>query len=754
MWRRPMPAGRPRARPSSKRATARTRIALRAGRRLAGRIVRGARAADAAPRLPAPGPRQPFRLHRARPGIDGLEFRPLRRRAPSAGEVEVEVAAAALNFLDAMKVMGTYPGDDGRPRLGGECAGRVVAVGPGATGLTVGDRVVACGFGSLASHITVCAGHVQRIPDAMTDEDAAGLPLVATTAWYALHDLAQLRPGEAVLIHSAAGGLGLAAIQVARRLGARVLATAGSERKRGALRALGIADVFDSRGGAWLDAVRAATGGRGVDVVLNSLTGAAIADGLDALAEDGRFIEVGKQDIHADRALRLGAFRKAISFAAVDLAGLIQRRPDRFARALAAAWREVRAGAIAPLPTTVYRFADAGDALAEMMRGQHVGKLVLTAPRAVRAIAPEPVLDGRFRSDATYLITGGLGGLGLSLAGFLAERGAGALALAGRSAPGPQAERAVAALRARGVRVELLALDVTDADAVAGALDRVRRTMPALRGVIHAAGLLDDATVASLAADQLARVLAPKLDGARHLDAATAGDPLDLFVMFSSAAALVGNAGQAAYAAANAYLDALAAARRRRGLPGLSVQWGPFDDIGLAADDARRGARLAERGMTGIAAGDAWSALVGMLDGDAPVVGYLPLDLRRWFDAYPDTAAQPSWQLLRAAHGRGGPAGDVGFRSQLEASTAPARRALAETKVRELAGRVLRLDPAEIDHDTPLQALGLDSLLRLELRNRLEAAFGLALSPTLLWTHGNPRALAGALCERIASAPA
>jgi phthiocerol/phenolphthiocerol synthesis type-I polyketide synthase C len=316
----------------------------------------------------------------------------------------------------------------------------------------------------------------------------------------------------------------------------------------------------------------------------------------------------------------------------------------------------------------------------------------------------------------------------------------------------------IAALRARGVQVETLALDVSDAPAVGRALAHVRATMPALRGVVHAAGLLDDAMLANLTAAQLARVLAPKLDGARHLDAATAGDPLDLFVMFSSAAALVGNAGQAAYAAGNAFLDALAVARRRRGRPALSVQWGPFAEIGLAARDDNRGARLTERGMGGFAASEAWAALTGFLTGDAAVVGYVPLDLRRWFDAYPETAGQATWQTLRQVALRGRAAitaatGDA-FRSQLEASPELTRRDLAEIKVRELAGRVLRLDATGIDRDTPFKALGLDSLMGLELRNRLESAFGLQLSPTLLWTYGSSRALAGVLCDRMFSTSA
>jgi phthiocerol/phenolphthiocerol synthesis type-I polyketide synthase C len=737
-------------------------VVLRAGardrRRLVGRLVRGEAADAGALRARAwTTPRQPFRLHTARPGdLDALAYRPLCRRAPVAGEIEIEVTAAALNFIDVLKAMGTYPGQGERAaRLGGECAGRIVAVGPGVTGLAVGQRVVACAFGSIASHVTVRADHAQPIPRDLEDHAAAGLPLVITTAWYGLHELARLAPGESVLIHSATGGLGLAAIQVARSLGARILATAGSEPKRSYLRALGIADVFDSRDLAWVDGVRAVTGGKGVDVILNSLTGAAIPLGLGVLADDGRFIEVGKKDIYGGRSVDLAAFKNGISLAAVDLAGLMERRPERFARTFAAAWVQVTSGALDSLPTAMYPFASAADAIRTMARGTHIGKLVLTRPETVRSVAPEAMSHGRLRGDATYLITGGLGALGLSLAELLAERGAGALALAGRSAPSLDAGQRIAALRARGVRVETLALDVADEQAVGRALAHVRATMPALRGVVHAAGLLDDATLANLTALQLERVLAPKVDGARHLDAATAGDALDLFVMFSSAAALLGNAGQAAYAAGNAFLDALAVARRCQGRPALSVQWGPFTEIGLAAHDGNRGARLAERGMGGFPPSEAWAALVGFLHGDAAVVGYVPLDLRRWFDAYPETAAQATWQTLRQAslQGRTTVAGEA-FRSQLEASPAPTRRDLAETKVRELASRVLRIDVTGIDRDTPFKALGLDSLMGLELRNRLESAFGLKLSPTLLWTYGSSRVLAGVLCERVFSAPA
>jgi phthiocerol/phenolphthiocerol synthesis type-I polyketide synthase C len=744
-------------------ADAEDQVVLRGGERYVGRLVRGEPVPDADQDVPVTTwrtPRQPFRLCTDRPGYwDAVCYRPLMRRDPGPGEVEIEVEAAALNFIDVMKAVGTYPGTEGRAaQLGGECAGRISRVGPGVTGLAPGDRVVGCAFGSFASHVTLPAAHCAPVPDGMRLADAAGLPLVLLTAWYGLRDLARIEPSETVLVHSAAGGLGLAAIAVARMVGAKVIATAGSESKRELLRGMGITDVFDSRDLGWADGVRAATGGRGVDVVLNSLTGAAIPLGLDVLAEGGRFIEVGKKDIYASRTINLGAFRKGISLASVDLAGLMERRPDRFGRLLADAWSQVLAGRISPLPVTEYPFAAAAEALRTMGRGAHVGKFVLVDPASVESVAPQPLTDGRLRADGTYVISGGLGALGLSLAEYLAERGAGALALLGRRGPDPAAAARLDVLRHRGVTVVTAQVDVADEGSLATTLDKIRQELPEIRGVVHAAGLLDDSTIEHLTGEQVERVLRPKIDGARHLDALTVGDPLDMFVLFSSAAALVGNAGQAAYASANAFMDALAVRRRRRGLPALSVQWGPFEGIGLAAADDNRGARLAERGMAGFPVEQAWPALVELLGGDEPVVGYLPLNLRQWFDAYPDTAALPSWQVLHRAAQSGGAAAATGsaeLLAQLRDSAAPQRLDLVESRVRELAGRVLRLDPTNIDHDTPFKALGLDSLMGLELRNRLEGAFGLRLSPTLLWSYGTSRALAQALCERLfAEAPA
>lgn len=729
-------------------------VVLRGTERLIGRLVAGevAEPGNEAATVRWQGPRQPFRLYPSRPGLwEGLEFRPLERRAPRPGEIEVRVEATGLNFIDVMKAVGSYPDPVGGSQLGGECAGRVSAVGEGVHGFKPGDRVVACVFGAAASHVTVPAGQAALIPDHLSNAQAAGLPLVLSTAWYGLVELAALAAGETVLIHSATGGLGLAAIAVARHRGATVIATAGSPAKRDHLRSMGIEHVFDSRDLSWAERVDEVTAGRGVDVVLNSLTGAAIPLGLEVLAEDGRFIEVGKLDIYADRTIGLGAFRRSITLASLDLAGLMDRRPQRFHTLLATAWELVCANAIAALPITEYPMAQAAEALREMSRGSHIGKFVLTDPGSVLEVVPEPLRDGRLRGDCSYLITGGLGALGLSLAELLAGRGAGALVLVGRSTPDHQAARRIEALRAAGTTVHTYRTDVSDPGAVSELLEGIRQSDRQLRGIVHAAGLLDDATIANITADQLHRVLAPKIVGALNLDAASTEDSLDFFVTFSSAASLVGNTGQAAYAAANAAMDSLVTARRRRGLAGLSVQWGPFAEIGLAADDDNRGSRLSERGMGSFTVDEAWPALLELLDSRAEVLGYLPLNLRQWFEAYPETAAQPSWRTLRQASltGETAASGTNDFVTSLQNSPEPERLELVQAMVNQLVGRVLRLDPKTVDHETPFKALGLDSLMGLELRNRLEATFALRLSPTLLWTYGSTKALSGQLCQRL-----
>ncbi|MGH3312588.1 MAG: SDR family NAD(P)-dependent oxidoreductase [Streptomyces sp.] len=722
-------------------------VALRAGRRLAARLTRGVPDGGPAAALPARRTaRQPFRAGARRPGaLEPVEFLPLARRSPGPGEVEIEIAAVAMDHGDAFRAFGAQQTGAGPLPLGSGCAGRVAAVGPDVTAVATGDRVAACAVGVLASHVTVRADHAALIPDGLGDAEAAALPLPMAAAWYALSDLGRLEAGETVLIDLPAGVAARAAVeQISRVLGARIITTAtGGDTDPGS------DVVVDPGDPGWADAVRAVTGGRGVDLVLASPAGQPGDGRLDAVAAGGRYIAFGGS---GSRALGAEAFSRGVSLSTVALPGLLEHQGRRFASALQAAWELVVNGKLESLPVRTRAIAEVADALRETVNGAPHGlRTVLVDPSGVEGVTPLPMPGGRFRGDGSYLVTGGLGALGLSLAEFLAAHGAGSLVLLGRSAPAPAAAARIEALRAGGTVVRTERCDVAEADAVRAVLAGVRHELPPLRGVVHAAGLLEDSTVRNLTPDQVERVLAPKTAGARNLDAATAEDPLDFFALFSSAAALVGNAGQAAYAAANAYLDAFAEARRRRGLAALSVQWGPFTEVGLAASDDQRGARLEERGMGGFGPDEAWPALVRMLERDEPVTGYVPIHLRQWFDAYPDTAALGSWERLHAAaRDGGGTAGGGGdFLARLLSASPEARPAAAEEEVRRLAGRVLRLEAEQVSGDTPFKQLGLDSLMGLELRNRLEASFGLKLSPTLLWSYGTSRALADALCERL-----
>ncbi|WP_079149059.1 type I polyketide synthase [Streptomyces agglomeratus] len=729
-------------------------VALRAGRRLAARLTRGLPDDGPAATLPAPRTcRQPFRAGARRPGgREPVEFLPLARRTPGPGEIEIGVDAVAMDHGDALRAFGAQPASGGEALpLGTGCAGRVTAVGPDVTFVTPGDRVAACAVGALASHVTVRADHAVRIPDGLGDAEAAALPLPMAAAWYALADLGRLEAGETVLIDLPAAAAARPAVeQVARVLGARVMVTTGGGAGDGHPDGPAGDDVVDLTDPGWADAVRAATGGRGVDLVVASPAGLPGDGGLDALADGGRYIAFGGT---GSRALGAEAFERGVSLSTVRLPGLLEHRGRRFACALEAAWELVTDGKLDVLPVRVSTFAEAADALRAGLSGGRGERTVLVDPSTVDSVTPLPMPGGRFRPDGSYLVTGGLGALGLSLAEFLAANGAGSLVLLGRSEPAPAAAERIEALRAAGTSVRTVRCDVADRDGLRAALAEIRDQLPPLRGVVHAAGILDDATVRNLTPQQVERVLAPKAAGARNLDAATTGDPLDFFVLFSSAAALVGNAGQAAYAAANAYLDTLAESRRRRGLTALSVQWGPFTGVGLAASDEQRGARLEERGMGGFPPGEAWSALVRMLDRDQPVTGYVPIQLRQWFDAYPDTAALGSWERLHAAARDGGGAVAAGgdFLARLSLTAPEDRVRAAEEEIRRLAGRVLRLDAERVGAEVPFKTLGLDSLMGLELRNRLETSFGLKLSPTLLWSYGTAGALADALCERLPS---
>ncbi len=553
-------------------------ILLTAGARYGMRLER--LAADAAP--PAAGgigDSERVRLDFADPGpLGNLGWHVEPRRPPGAGEIEVRVRATGLNFRDVMFAMGLLTDEAvengfAGATLGMECAGDVVAVGAGVEGLAAGDRVMCFAPACFASHVTTGTTAVARMPEGWSYEEGATVPGAFLTVYYALDHLAQLQAGERVLIHGAAGGVGLAAIQFARYKGAEIFATAGSEEKRDFLRLLGVEHVLDSRTLAFADEILERTGGEGVDVVLNSLSGEAVAKNLAVLKPFGRFLELGKRDFYENTKIGLRPFRNNISYFGIDADQLMVERPELAGRL----YREVEGllarGTFRPLPHRVFPAGRAADAFRYMQQSRQIGKVIVTnrvPVAATRGAAAAPA-GLRLEPEATYLVTGGLGGFGLATAHWLAARGARSLVLVGRSgAARPEAQEAVAELEAAGVRVTVARADVAKLDELRGVLDEIAAELPPLRGVVHGAMVLEDGLIRNLDRRRLLRVLAPKVLGARNLDQLTRGLPLDFFVLYSSATTCFGNPGQGNYVAANLYLEALAEERRAAGRPALA----------------------------------------------------------------------------------------------------------------------------------------------------------------------------------------
>jgi acyl transferase domain-containing protein/acyl carrier protein len=720
-------------------------VALRGSDRLVHRLVAVGPDEVLVPELPAGPAGRPFRLVAGAPGlIDSLRPRRLVRRPPEPGEVEIEVHAAGLNFKDVAKVLNLLGDDSLRDTwsgrlLGLECAGRVVARGEGVTDFQVGDAVVAQAAGALASHVTVDACLVAHKPPQLGFEEAATVPVAFLTAGHALFELARLRPGERVLIHSAAGGVGLAAAQLARRAGAEVFATAGSPEKRQLLRLLGVAHVMDSRSLGFAHEVLDRTGGRGVDVVLSSLAGPALAHSLALLGTGGRFLELGKRGIEQNARLPLRPFQKHVAFFAIDLDRFWAAFPEAAAESFQRVMRELGDGLIRPLPFRAFPAAQARDAFRWMARARHAGKVVLTMKEDGGRMKDEKgssssssfiLHPSSFSADASYLITGGLGGFGLATARWLVEQGARRLVLVGRKgAAGEEALRAVAALEGLGAEVLVRRADVCHADELAAVLDEVRRTLPPLRGVFHAPMVQDEALLLHQDRERFHQVMAPKVAGAVNLHRLTAADPLDHFVLFSSATSLFGPIGLSSYAAANAFLDGLAHYRRARGLPGLAVNWTAVADAGYLGAHQEARSRFEQMGFTPLPSGLLLRGLGVLLESGAVQTAIVKLDRSRKAVRLLATLS-PTYSSVAPRQGSDpdepacGPAGGPSLRDLLRTTEGQARQELLTARLREQVGQVLGIAPERIDLDVPLIAVGLDSLMAIDLGNRVRNELG------------------------------
>jgi acyl transferase domain-containing protein/acyl carrier protein/phospholipid N-methyltransferase len=672
-----------------------------------------------------------FQIEVGRPGIlDSLHARGFARRPPGPTEVEIEVAAVGLNFMDLMLAMGMLPTEaaadgSGGKLLGLECAGRVIAVGEQVSDFAIGDEVIAAKSCTLTSHLTVDTQFVTHKPRHLSLEQASTIPLAFLTAFYSLHTLGGMQRGERVLIHAATGGVGLAAVQLALQAEAIIFATAGSPEKRELLAALGVPHVMDSRSLVFADEVHRLTNGEGVDIVLNSLSGDAIDKGLSLLRPYGRFIEIGKTDIFKNRKIGLRLLRKNISVFVVDLLGALGARRGLVRSMLQEVMARVECGSLRPLPHRAFPVARTADAFRYMAQAKHIGKLIISMQDS-EGLKAEPALPSvPIDGGGSYLITGGLGGLGLAVADRFARGGARRLVLVGRSAPSASAQAAVDNLRQRGVETLAVRADVSDREQAREVVTAVERDMGPLRGVVHAAMVLDDAPIERLTEERMWTAMTPKLMGAWNLHTLTLDRPLDFFVMFSSIASLIGNAGQANYVAGNSFLDALAYHRRARGLPALTINWGVVGEAGHVAKTRETAQRLERLGVTAMPLAETLDVLEELMCRDAVQVGVARVE---WKNLLRSMGARtpPRYSALvsEASAETGGANAGSAVHAILEADEG-ALPSLLQTYVRDLVAQAMGTSPARIDPQKSLRDLGLDSLIAVEVRNRVNVELGI-----------------------------
>jgi acyl transferase domain-containing protein/acyl carrier protein len=676
-------------------------IALRQGKLLASRLLPWARSGH----LTVPRGGDYVLAPSERGAIDNLRLTEAEVPPPAEGYVQVRVEAAGLNFRDVLNVLGLYPGDPGP--IGGDFAGVVTQVGDDSSGLEIGQRVYGSMQGAFASRFNVPDQFLAPIPDGVNAVEAATIPAAALTVRLSF-DWAQLKPGDRVLIHAASGGVGLAAVQMAQRYGAEVYATA-STFKRATLRALGVKYVYDSRTTDFAEQILADTDGAGVDVVLNSLTSEGFIEAtLKATARNGRFAEIAKRDIwtHA----QMTATRPDIAYEIVALDTVMLTEPERIRDLLTEVSEGLGKGEWTPLPAEIYPVTEARAAFRRMQQARHIGKIVVQIPNPLQP-----------RADRSYLITGGLGAIGLHTASHLAHLGAGDIVLTSRRMPDTAAQQAIDDITERfKCRIHVFTADVGDETEVTSLLERIRAELPPLAGVAHFAGVLDDALLSQQSVERFRTTLAPKAFGAYHLDRGTVDDDLDFFIVSSSVSSLFGSPGQANYATANAFLDGLVAQRRARGLPATGINFGPWAQGGMASSEAAV-ANISAQGLIPL---DPSAALAALAEVVANGTGQAAVIKANWQRAAKVLgSARPPILDLVLPSAAGEVVGDSELLRQLQEIPIPQRGGFVTEFLQREVQNFLRLASPPAATSRFLD-LGTDSLMAIELRNRLHSQFG------------------------------
>lgn len=667
--------------------------------------------------------------------LDALKWKPAALPKPGADQIVIETRLAGLNFRDVMFVSGMLPeealenGFSG-PTIGLEASGVVTSIGRNVTDLAVGDEVICYAADCFSTHILVDAIAAIKKPLNYSLEEAATMTTVFLTAYYALKNLADIQADDRILIHGAAGGVGLAAVQYAQHVGAEVFVSVGSEEKRSVMRLLDIPEdhIFDSRSLRFADDILLQTEGEGVDIVLNSLAGEAVYRSLDLLRPLGRFLELGKRDFYENNRIGLKFFRNNLSYFGIDLDQLMAERPA-FCRRLHMDVVELfNRDVFSPLPFRVFDSSQVVEAFRTLQQSQHIGKILIRPPKIETKRQQRGSRKAMVTAAGAYLVSGGTSGFGLETARWLAQKGAGALILIGRNGTLRETDQPILTeIEDSGCRLYVRRCDVTDYEALEKIFAEVAADGFPLKGIVHAASVFEDGLIEKLDQAAYENVMRPKADGAWTLHEVSKERELDFFVLYSSVTTLFGNPGQANYVAANSELEYLAHFRNEKGLPALAIGWGPIADSGYVARDADLKASLEDKlGGKSLTTKEAMTYLDAVLGVEQGVVHIAAVNWPRLKPALP-MLREP---LFKHVIGAGGGQSDEtaeDIQAKICGLDRPAALDLITGLFLQEIANVTGQSPERIDPGKSLPDLGMDSLMGLELSHAVEARLGIEL---------------------------
>ena len=667
--------------------------------------------------------------------LDSFIYRETMRQEPSLDEVEIKVHYSALNFKDILKAYGTISSEVTADTyygstIGMELTGKITRVGENVTNFEVGDEVVATAVGAFRSYVTVSEKHVLHKPK---DVKLEGFFIHANflTAYHGLINIADIKSTDKILIHSATGGLGLAAIQIAQWKGAEVFATAGTQEKRDYLSSLGIEHVMDSRSLDFVEQIRTLTQGRGIDIVLNALSGEALRQSFNLLASHGKFIEVGKKDIGDNANLPMAPFNRNVTFSALDMDRIYADKLELMLPVLQKIKTGFQDGIFRELPTTIFKANEISDAFRHMAQAKHIGKIVVSFDNETVDVIPTNQQDDIYEPNATYIITGGTSGFGLELAKWMGNKNIGKLLLLSRSgAATDEAKKVVSSLEEKGITVETPKIDISDHDSVNTLIDSLSASSIPIKGIFHGAMVLDDGLLKDMDATRYKRVMLPKISGALNLYEACKTLQLDFFVMFSSIASLVGNRGQANYIAANSFLDEFAHSLRTKDFPGITINWGVLAETGVAARNNEVSELLAREGIHGLTNEQALTALDKIILMQKTQAGILNVDWKKWGESDPNRKTLTRFRNLMDEGADSDAVNKKALHLAENLAALPVEEQLnyIETALQETVAKILKLTPNKIDVNQDIGTLGIDSLMFMELALTAQDTFGITLT--------------------------